>query len=570
VSLAERGASGDTPRWNVAAHRAGMWPHTARKRTVSAMNPQATSSDTGRAGLARPRAAMMWGLAFAGALVLYVATLAPGLVWQDGGEYQYTSARLSWPPTEDSVWCRPGEAVRVHPWFLVTAHLLDRLGPWDGPYAANLTSAISMALAVANVLVLVYVLTDRRWAAVIAATGFAVGHTVWRFAVLSEVLGWAAAFLSAECLCFWAWRRDGRTRWLLLLFLLNGVALSNHLMAAFSLLVFGAWTLGAVVRRRLAWWTLPAGAACWLAGGTLYWIVLALEYGRTGSLVETLVSATVGGYGGQAVNLAHLPRLFGRSVLYVGLNYPTPLALAGLVGVWTLWRRRDSVGRVVVILAAVYCLWAARYRVPDQYSFFVPFYVPASVLIGVGTARLLDRRARWLRWAALALALLPVAVYAVLPAAARRAGLVTSPHDVPYRDEYRHFLQPWQCGEDGPRRLAEAVFSRLPERAVMLADSTVAPPLVYVQVVEGRRPDVFLASVGARPPYLSASEERRYWRSEASLLPALAAEGRRVFLVSDQPGYMPGWVLDHTRRVPFGPVYEVLPKDGAPAGEAER
>jgi len=526
------------------------------------MTPQATSSER-----SRTHVRLAWAVAFAGALVLYVATLAPGLVWQDAGEYQVTSARLSWPPTTDSVWCRPGEAVRVHPWFLVTARALEALGPWDAAYAANLSSAVATALAVANVLALVYVLTGRLWPAIIAAAGFAVGHTVWRFAVLSEVLGWSAAFLSAECLCFWALRRHGRPRWLLLLFLLNGAAVSNHLMAGFSLVVFGGWAVVAFVRRRLPWWTLPAGAGCWLVGGTLYAVVVALEYVRTGSLAETLVSATVGGYGGSVGNLAGLPTLLGRSVLYVGLTYPTPLVLAGLAGAWTLLRRGGGLGRVILILAAVYFLWAARYRVPDQYSFFVPFYVPASVLIGVGTARLLEGRWQRLRWAALALALVPVAVYAVLPAAARRAGLTTSPHDVPYRDEYRYFLQPWRCGEDGPRRFAEETLSRLPRHAALFADTTVAPPLVYVQVIEGRRPDVLLAAVGTRPPYLSREESRRYWR-RAETFQALRAEGRRVFVASDQPAYMPGWMVNHM-RLEHVPVFEVLPKE-APAGEEGR
>jgi len=392
---------------------------------------------------------------------------------------------------------------------------------------------------------------------------------VWRFAVISEVLGWAAAFLSAECLCFWAWRRDGRSRWLLLLFLLNGVAVSNHLMAAFSLVVFGAAALVAVLRRRLAWWTLPAGAGCWLAGAALYGIVVVLEYVRTGSLAETLVSATVGGYGSKVGNLAGLPALLGRSVLYVGLNYPTPLVLAGLVGAWTVLRRRDAVGRVVLVLAAVYFLWAARYRVPDQYSFFVPFYVPASVLIGVGTARLLHGRSRHLRWVALGLALVPVAVYAVLPMAARWAALVTSPHDVPYRDEYRYFLQPWRCGEEGPRRFAEETLARLPRRAALFADSTTAPPLVYVQVIEGRRPDVLLLARLTLPPYLSRSASDRYWGS-GEVFGELTAEGRRVFVVSDQPAYMPRWMAEQTRRAAFGPVFEVVPAGEAPPGEDER
>lgn len=510
----------------------------------------------------RPGPAGVWLLGFAAALTLYVLTLLPNLAWQDSGEYQWSAAKLVWPPTVESPWCRPGEAVRVHPWFLVTARLVGA-GPWSAARAANLTSALSMALAVANVALLALLVTGRRRAALVAGLAMAVGHTVWTFGVMSEVLGWTAALVSAEMLCAWAWGRQGRTRWLVLLFLANGIAISNHMMAALSLIVWAGWVVVLCVRRKAPAWVIPAGLGAWLVGGTLYWIVLGIEYGLTGSLEATLVSATVGGFGGAAWNLAAAPSLFGRSVLYVGLNYPTPLALLIVVGAVVLVRRRDGFGRAIVVLGVVLFVWAARYRVPDQFSFFVPFYAVSSVWIGVGAAWVL---VRWPRATVVlvGLALLPVGVYAVLPRASRAAGFVFFQRELPYRDPYRYFLQPWKCGERSARRFAEEALEALPPRALLLPDTTPEPPLVYVQEMEGRRPDVEVVG-----PYEARFDPTvaRYWESETNLMPELRAEGRRVFVVSAEPGYVPPWVRKHGRLVPFADIlYEVRPRgsEGGP------
>ena len=519
----------------------------------------------GRAGNDKPRDCSPWALwlaAFGAALLLYVATLSPDLVWQDGGEYQWTSARLSWPPAVASVWCRSGEAVRVHPWFLVTARALGLVPFWNYAYAANLCSAVAMALAAANIVLVVRLVTGRTAPAVIAGLSFGLGHTIWTFAVMSEVLGWTAAFLSAECLLAWLWIDRRQARWLLLLFLVNGVAISNHMMAVFSLVVFGTWMVVECVRRRAPWWIVPAAVGCWLAGGTLYWIVGALEYVRTGGLLETVRSMTGGYHGGSVANMGDLPRLLGRSVLYVGLNYPTPLVAAIAVGAVALVRRRNAFGVLVLVLAAIYFLWAARYKVPDQYSFFVPFYVYGSLLIGVGAAALIAWR-RWMAWLLVVLAIAPVGVYAALPSAARSAGFVFFKRELPYRDPYVYFLRPWKCGDDGARRFATEVLEALPADAILLPDTTPAPPLKCLQDIEGRRPDVRLAD-----PYDARFEAwaEPYWYGDANLLPRLRGAGRRVFVVSDHPAYVPRWVTQYGRIEAFGIVYEVVDREQGGGG----
>jgi len=515
------------------------------------------NAQTGRASGAGFGPARLWTVAFVAALVLYVATLAPDLDWQDGGEFQWAVGRLTLWPELDSSWCIPHHAVRVHPWFLVTARALWWPRLWDYAYAANLCSAISMAFASANVVLLVDLMTRRRWAAVVAGLSFAVGHTIWTFAVMAEVLGWTAAFLSAECLCAWAWASHRQARWLLLLLFLNGVALSNHLMAAISLAVFGVWILAEIIRRRAPWWVLPAGGGLWLAGGTLYWIVVALEYVRTADIGATVRSATVSTFAGAVANVSDIPALLGDSLLYIGLNYPTPLVLAGLGGAWVLWRRRDGFSRVLLVLALVYFLWAARYKVLDQFSFFVPFYALASVMIGIGAEAIVRSRGVWSRWALVALALVPIVVYAALPEVVRRAGFVFFRRELPYRDPYTYFLRPWKCGDDSARRFAEETLAALPLGAVLMPAHTPAMPLRCVHDLEGMRPDVVL--VDAYGVLLDPSTGR-YWYGDENLLPELYEAGRRAFVVSAHSRYNPKWVTKFCRLEPFGLIFEVKPR----------
>ena len=511
----------------------------------------------------RRGAAWLWAAALVAALALYVFTMAPDLVWQDAGEYQWNVGRFAWPWVDTTVWSRPGEAVRVHPWFLVTAHALWWPLLWNYAYAANLCAALGMALAAANVVLLIRLMTGQVWPAVIGGVAFAVGHAVWAHACISEVYGGEAMFLSAECLCAWAWTRRGQARWLLALFFLGGLAVSNHMMAAFGLTVFSLWVLVECVRRRARWWVIPAAAGVWAVGAVLFWIVVGLEYARTRSLVETIRSATVGGFGGAVLNVSHLPHLLWDSVLYLGLNYPTPLALAGLVGVVVLVRQRETMATLLVAVAGLYLVWAARYDVADQYGFFVPFYAPAAVIIGVGVAAILKGRRAWVPWAMLALALMPVAVYAALPDVARHLEIRFFKRKLPYRDPYTYFLRPWQRGNMGARQFAEGVMDVLPERAVLLPDETAAMPPKCLHDIEGRRPDVLVVD-GYDAAFFP--EYRAYWGDSPDVFGRLSAEGRRVFVVSKEPGYAPPWVragahVELFARTPQGEplVYEVRP-----------
>jgi len=520
--------------------------------------PGGTASGPGRGRTA----AAGWGLAFAAAITLYAATMAPGIVWHDAGDYQVRVARLTLR--------QPGDAVRVHPFFIVLGHGLGRLGTWDVAKAASVASALGTAIAVANVWLLVWLLVRRTGAATVAAAACMLAHTIWQQGVQPQTYGWSLAALSATLVLAVLYVRTDRPRWLVLAFLAGGVGLSIHLMSQLVLLVLGAWMLWEVARRRLPAWIVPAGLAAWVVGGALFWYAVGLEYADTHDLAATMRSALVGRWAGAVFNLQGLGRLAWRSALMFVLNFPTPVVLLAAWGLWRgrrLWTGTPTAGLLLATLV-LYVLFAVRYRVPNQNFFFTPVYLLTAVYVGVGVGAAGWTRRRPALLVLLALVAAVAPTYGLIMRVARarqfplRAGRPM--HEVPYRDAYRYYLLPWQQTQTGPRRFVDEVFTRLPQRAVLFADSTTAPPLVYAQEVEGRRPDLRLVTKGTLPAYLSEDESRGYWDAKRSLLEALTAEGRRVFVVSDQAGYMPAWMETHTRREPFPPVWEVLPPMDAP------
>jgi len=498
-----------------------------------------------------------WAIALAAALTLYGATMAPGLAWGDAGYYQWESARLNL--------VRPGETVRVHPFFVVLAHALGQTGIWDYAKAASVASALGTAITVANVWLIVWWLTRRAAPATLAAMACMLAHTIWQQAVQPQTYGWSNAALSGMVLAAIAYVQSGRTAHLMWMFLVGGVGLSIHLMSQMGLAVLGVWVLVRVLRKRTPWWVLPVGAGLWILGAALFWYVVFLEYQRTGSAAETVQSALLGGWGSAVFNVSNFPRMAWRSLLMLVLNFPTPVALLGLYGLWRSRRILSGTPLAVLlgVMLAAYAAFGFRYRVPNQNFFFTPLYMLAAVYIGLGVHATGWTRRRPGLAALLVLMLAVAPAYWVMArtAEALKFNLLEGGrmHEIPYRNIYTYYLVPWQNGQVGPRRLAEEVMASLPPRAVLLPDSTTAPPLKCLHDVEGERPDVLIVD-----PYdaLFDPSVRRLWHGQNDQLPALAAIGRRVFVMSDQPAYVPRWVAQFTCRRPFGILWEVVPCDG--------
>ena len=460
-----------------------------------------------------------------GVLLLYLATLAPTVLWGDDAEFQ----RLAFTG-------RVGAGVRSYPLWVAVAHSLSRWLPAEAAWSANLVSALCAALVVGVLFVLVSGLTHSRPAGWVAGLALAFSHTFWLHAVRAEVY---TLFLLGYVLVLallWGWRLRPAGGLLLAAFGLAGLTLLAHRLLLTAWPALGYWLVRVPKPR-------PGRAyALALAGlllGGLPFLLLVLLPGR--------------GAAGEIEGELGLVRLrdVGLGLGFWGYQFLFLLPL----GVWGAWRqwRADRPGAVFLgLLWGGSVLFALSFRVNDQYVFYLPAYLVFAVWLGWGAADWLARlagraRAVWLVGLLLLAAGAPPLVYRLTPAALNYLDLDLLPgRDVPYRDNNLFFLYPPKAGYDGARRYAAEVLASLPPDAALLADWTPLQPLLYLQVVEGVRPDVLLVQIhpgrGQQLPWLLAQSRTR---------PVFLADLERYYDLAE--------IETRFELLPYGLVYQALP-----------
>jgi len=503
--------------------------------------------------LSRPWCAYVAVLVATG--IFYGISCAPGALWQDSGLIQY---RLWHNDIEGFL----GLAI-AHPLYYIVALGAKMLPVGNFGHRVNLVSAFAGAVAVANLYLLVRLWLERNFPAIIAATTLAVSHTFWQHASMAETYTlWTALFL-AEMIVLLRYSRTARTGDLYVLGLLNGLAIAVHMLAVIPGLCYAVLLLVLLGRRAIRLREAALVVVFWMVGALPYEYLIGREMMQSGDILGTLASAAFGDrWRGDVLNTHLSWQLVKENALLLVLNFPTPNAVLFLAGAVALFKMRAmAMYRCwIVALMGLFLAFAFRYTVSDRYAFFIPFYVVVSGIIGLG-AHAVQQCAR--RSVLLALigvgTLVPIAVYAVAPTLAVRMNLGLSTRgDVPYRDDVTFFLRPWKTGYRGAERFAREALEAVPSQAVIYADTTTVAPLLYVQEVQGSRPDVsivtgIVCSEGA-PPYGKDVFEQ-------------VVEAHPVYLTSRRPGYCPRFVLGEYTATQEGLLWRVK-RLAVPAGRA--
>ena len=430
------------------------------------------------------RPAGLMAAIFLASLAVYAFTAQRGVSWQDSGEFQYRVL------ANDFFWV--SGIARSHPWYIFTARLFSQAFPVSQQfYAINLFSGVGMSVALVFLGLTLWTVTRNAWAVLIAAATLGFAHMAWWMSAVAEVYTWSAAFLLAEVYCLLMALRGRQPsdsggcagkgwEWWLALALVNGMHASLHNFAFLNVPVYGVLFLTQGLKEGWAV-TLARGAKCavvWLAGAVLLVGLFAVEWMKTGSLADTVMSLLFGREFTRVVlgvRTVDWP-LAAKNVALAGVSLMNPCWLIVFMG-WRTGKVNQAWRWGLVGLTGVHGLFWARYFVADQATFILPLLSLLAVWVGLGVAAW--RKLLWRNVLVLLLALLcavgvPVVLNKVL---AVQYGGVTRLRSVPFRDEARYWLIPWKHHETSAARFAKEVQKILRAGDILVADNTVAAPI---------------------------------------------------------------------------------------------
>lgn len=494
-----------------------------------------------------------YALVLIAAITLYAICCAPGALWQDSGLIQY---RILHNDIEGSL----GLALS-HPLFYIAGIAAKCFGVGSFFYRVNLVSSIWAAVAVANLFLLLRLWLCRTWPAAVAAIMFALSHTFWRHASIAETYTMYTAFLLTELIMLLQYGKTKRMKYLYLLALLNGLAVSVHMLGVIPFACYLVFTAVLLARKEICWRHLIVLSVLWMVGAAAYEYLIIKSIIQTGDVAGTLASAAFGGgvsgegYRANVLNASVSLTIVKENLLFVLLNFPTPNILLAFVGFYGVYKLSPTggFGAVLLCVMVLFFAFAFRYTIVDRYAFFIPFYCMMSVAAGVGAHIVMEKKkCRRLAVLILLLALMPAPVYAVAPGLARRyCPQLGQRRQIPYRDNYTYFLQPWKTGYEGADLFAAEVLSSVEKDAVIWADTTTAFALLCTQEIKGMRSDVKVITTIAASSGAPAFDKEHI----AGLVPE-----KPVYVVSPLAGYCPKFLLEDYDFVESGPVWRVVEK----------
>ncbi len=487
------------------------------------------------------------------AIILYVKTLAPTLLMADPAEFQLACYTLGIAhPTG-------------YPLYLIVGWLWSHILPLgDAAYRLNLLSA-AFAASAAGLLYLLVLRILRgalqgpsgallRAVAAVCTLTLALSRTFWSQALTAEVYALNSLFVVLTLFLLLRWSESRSARALRLSTLIYGLSLTHHstMLLFLPACVLFVWLTDRLVFRNarsvlvlLLLGVLPLLLYLyipWRAPTTPY-LHLELVPGRTLELYDNTPRGFLGFLTGEMFigALGVQAPLSERLAMAAGLllrQFSVPGVALGLLGVvrLALGGKGSVAHRLLALLALSYVAlvgFTLVYNVGDIHVFYTPSYVVFAIWISAGMAWLVEM-VRGMHWGAFSGARAPagavVALFVLLP----------------LNSLWNNYALVDKSGDYRARDWAEGILSQpVPEGAILVSnDRNEITPLLYLQYVEGVRPDLLTMF-----PLMLPGEE---YSNVVRVIDGVLDVERPVLLVKPMPGLEIKYQME-----PLGALVEV-------------
>jgi hypothetical protein len=460
------------------------------------------------------------------ALICYVRTLAPDVLYGDSAEFQALSYAMGITHTSG------------YPVYLLLGKLLSNALPFGNfAYRINLLSAVYAAGTLSGLYLAARQITSNRTGPFLAGLALGISATFWSQAVIAEVYTLATLVLAWSIFFLLHWQVDPARngRWLLATLLLLGLAIHTVVelvVPAVGILI--VWTLWAKRLPARVWWRSIGMAA---AGGAIGAAIFFLAFFVCDTLVNPPISflnvTLIPSRSLWGANLAdldsYIKRLYNTVVplqwggalfsgdpkfmekefatywnALSGLDF-TPLMLAGCgLGLVVTFFRKPGAAVFMLLAYATTTFYIINYKVSSKFVFYLATYIFIAILVGAGMGFLLEKVREWLAartrpWVfglVYALLMLGLAFVIISPAAGSRwqaiqAGRATFFTD----DEYTYPFK--NLGE--PRVRAGEILKAVPDNALLLMDWRELYTSVYLANVEQNRSGIVFREASPYP-----------------------------------------------------------------------
>jgi hypothetical protein len=502
------------------------------------------------------------------AFVIYLRTLAPGLLPGDSGEFQF--AAWGWTIAHPT----------GYPLYLLVGGIWQHLVVLGDPaFRLNLLSAVFSALAVLFSYRIFVRVARHRGAALIAAITFAISQTFWSQATESEVYALNTLFIAILTWLALKWQARREFKYSAAWALTFGLSLTHHRTIMLLIPAFAAFFAEALFERaqRYKSWRKPPDSR-WVARDAAYAALVALPlllyayipvraavtpYIRLqvspAQVIWTFDNTPAGWVSHAlgrsfesdlAINGASLGSLEALPQRFVSEFNPLG-ALLGLIGlVAIIYRRRWPLVALTCFATVAVILFDVSYHIGDIADFYTPAYFFFTVWIAAGLGTILEYiRDHVHMRGSLFPSILMLFIAAALPVENFSGFFVQEDRSLQteWRDRWETILK-----------------SDLPPNSILVSnDRDEMTPMWYLQIVEGLRPD----ALGLFP---QISQDLGY-SNVMRLLGSVIDSGRPVFLIKSIPGIGLRYRLDSAPgglvRVATEPLPAPTRRSGAIVGK---
>lgn len=491
------------------------------------------------------RTSLLSGLAaFFIPFLVYWLTLAPTVFGLDSAELTTAAAT--------------GGLTRAtgYPLYLTIGWLWTRLPFGDVGYRMNLLSAVCAALTLLLVERILLRLGVRTTARLAAVGLLAFSRYFWQLSLIAEVYTLQTAITAGLILALLAWSDNPTPLRLGLVGLSVGLGLSHHMATVLLLPGAAFFLLVSHPRQVLAWKSWLTGLAG-LSLGLSFYLYLPLRvlaqpaFNYAGSYDAAWVFhadnlTSLQGLWHLVTGASFAPMMFAysfREVLgelwrFIGFLAVSFLAVGigpGLLGLWYAFRRRWKLAAMLTIMFAGHVFFYINYRAIDKELMYLPAYLIFTLWLGLGYEWILSLNDRSplkksMRFSSKPVNLANLVVSGVMIAAVIFAAAFNGP--------LVDLSQDWSSRAKG-----EELLDTLPAGALYFGYWDSVPVIQYLQLVEGKRPDVQAVN-----RFLISPDDMAAWiRAEASARP--------VYIDS-----VPAGLLEDVIPIEHGAIFELRPR----------